>query len=545
MLSEVTRWALPLGEWSKIGAVFVIALFLFSLCQLISDQNVGPVPPKLPETIPLVSNSVQLATDTQGFWSRARRTMQSLNTEIVRFRIGGRRVYLVVGETKTNPLFRTTTGLTSHYFTVLFAKILFGPTAEDAARFDADVSGRAKDPIPGTEHIKPEDRVWSRWHHIFAEHLVRTTATRELFAGFLDRFMARTAELFPLNEPTEICIWEFLQCHLAECAGRALMGDVIFDLNPDYLDALADFDLAVMPVAFGPPRWLNPKPYWKRYRWHGMHRKFMKQALQDYNWDTVNNNGWDPVFGSPLSRSLVRWGLDAGFATETVAGMWGQQTSNQNSNSVPAAAWSLMSALTCPDPDLLPNLRREANAALITDSNGKPTLDLQKLLTSPWLQSVYTETLRMRVIFSVVREAERDTNVDGFAIPKGALIQAPIPLAHFNNAWAVEGHPPDEFWPQRHLTGDSMEGKEFSTTGRNGYWFPYGGGITMCPGRNFAKQEILATLALLLTRFEIEAVEWVMVDGTGAKSDREARDGEGFAVTRPDRDLKVRVLRKW
>ncbi|KAK4446147.1 cholesterol 7-alpha-monooxygenase 4 [Podospora aff. communis PSN243] len=543
MLSHATRWLLQFSEGYGAGIVLVVLLLLF-LRQLGNNQNAGPVPPKLPETIPFLSNSFQLATNTAGFWARARKAMRSLNTEILRFRLGRRLVYLVVGESKTNPLFRTNTGLTSHYFIVHFANILFGPRKEDLMRFDADVTGRGKEPLPGTEHV--HDRIWSGWHHIFSEHLVRTNATKDLATWFFDGFMTRTTEMFPLDTPTKLCVWSFLHRHLTECAGRALMGDVLFDEYPQCMDLLADFDLAVMPIVFGAPRWLTPKPHRVREQWLDMHRSFMKRALQGYNWAAINNNEWDPVLGAPLTRSLVRWALDKGFSPDTVAGMWGQQMSNQNSNSVPAAAWCVMSALTCPDPELLPNLRREARAAMITGSDGKPTLDLPKLLTSPWLQSVYAETLRMRVIFSIVRDVERDANVDGFTVPKGALIQAPIPLAHFNDkAWGIDGHPPDEFWPQRHLSGNTAETKEFSTAGRNGYWFPYGGGITMCPGRNFAKQQILATLSLFLTRFDIEVEGWIMADGSGKRSDREARNGDGFAVVRPDRDLKLKVRRKW
>jgi hypothetical protein len=44
----------------------------------------------------------------------------------------------------------------------------------------------------------------------------------------------------------------------------------------------------------------------------------------------------------------------------------------------------------------------------------------------------------------------------------------------------------------------------FSMDGVGGGWIPYGGGQRMCPGRHFAKQEIIGTLALLLTDFEIQ-----------------------------------------
>ena len=47
----------------------------------------------------------------------------------------------------------------------------------------------------------------------------------------------------------------------------------------------------------------------------------------------------------------------------------------------------------------------------------------------------------------------------------------------------------------------------FSLEGVAGGWIPYGGGQRMCPGRHFAKQEIIGTLALLLTHYEIELRE--------------------------------------
>lgn len=51
----------------------------------------------------------------------------------------------------------------------------------------------------------------------------------------------------------------------------------------------------------------------------------------------------------------------------------------------------------------------------------------------------------------------------------------------------------------------------FSMEGVAGGWIPYGGGQRMCPGRHFAKQEIIGTLAMLLTHYEIEL--WVPKEG--------------------------------
>ena len=50
----------------------------------------------------------------------------------------------------------------------------------------------------------------------------------------------------------------------------------------------------------------------------------------------------------------------------------------------------------------------------------------------------------------------------------------------------------------------SQTGPRFSMDGVAGGWIPYGGGQRMCPGRHFAKQEIIGTLAMLLTHYEIK-----------------------------------------
>ncbi|KAK1749434.1 cytochrome P450 [Echria macrotheca] len=554
MVFDAFEWVAFLGGWYNARtAILIGGLFLFSL-RFMFHGNKYNQPPKLAETIPFLSHTIEFATNPEAFLKRALKTMQSLNTDILRIRLGGRQVYLVMGETMTNPLFRPNSRMTARRFIEILTEVMFGPTKKDRARLAADITGRAREPVPGTEHI--EDRLWVKWHHLLSEYLSRPKYTNDLARWFFDRFTTRIAELFPLEKPTEMLIWEFLHQHQTECAARAFLGDGIFEAAPDYIDALAEAELAIIPIALGPPRWLNPKPHRARDRWLDINRRYISNALRGYNWAAAPTDGWDPVLGSPYIRELVRWGLNAGdLDIQTIAGMYGQHMSNQNSNSVPATAWTIMNALTCPDSDLLPNLRREAEAALLPDSHPSKSdpgslFDMPALLGSPWLQATYAETLRLRVTFSIVRDASRDTTIGGFPIKRGAMVQAPIPLAHFNEAaWGVPGHPADEFWPRRHLqssgmTADGKENLTFAISGqRAGYWFPYGGGPTMCPGRNFAKQEIIGTLAFFLTWFDLEVVGWVLPDGK-TPSDREARSGETFAVCRPDRDLKVRLTRK-
>lgn len=67
----------------------------------------------------------------------------------------------------------------------------------------------------------------------------------------------------------------------------------------------------------------------------------------------------------------------------------------------------------------------------------------------------------------------------------------------------------------------------------------------MCPGRHFAKQEIMLAIAVLVTKFDIEFVEWV--DFTGKPSERPAQDDSkfaGFIAMSPDREMKIRWKRR-
>lgn len=54
-------------------------------------------------------------------------------------------------------------------------------------------------------------------------------------------------------------------------------------------------------------------------------------------------------------------------------------------------------------------------------------------------------------------------------------------------------------------SSSNKQGKpQFSLSGLAGGFVPFGGGVRMCPGRFFAKNEILASLAMLVTNYDFE-----------------------------------------
>ena len=85
----------------------------------------------------------------------------------------------------------------------------------------------------------------------------------------------------------------------------------------------------------------------------------------------------------------------------------------------------------------------------------------------------------------------------------------------------------------------------FTLAGTAGKIFPFGGGKSICPGRVFAKQEVLAAVAMVLLNHDIQVVSFV--DGQGKSTGEfpklaSALNGSGVIAIHGD--LKVRIKRK-
>jgi hypothetical protein len=137
------------------------------------------------------------------------------------------------------------------------------------------------------------------------------------------------------------------------------------------------------------------------------------------------------------------------------------------------------------DPVLFQALRKEALSVYEDDPlTGERHVNTQKLINLPLMQSVYVEAMRVHVSFNVTRQASQPLMIGGYAIEKGALVQACSKIAHFEEAtWGVEGHPASEFWAWRHIksvetvdsaTGEVVHQDQFAMKGRPSSFFPYG-----------------------------------------------------------------------
>lgn len=197
------------------------------------------------------------------------------------------------------------------------------------------------------------------------------------------------------------------------------------------------------------------------------------------------------------------------------------------------------------DPALLQAVRDEVASVIKHDPDeDKPIVDYQKLVALPLLQSIFTETLRLRINFNIMRDVKQPITLDGHSIPQGVMLQAPMQVAHYNEkVWNVAGdHPADKFWAERHIKYTKQGAKRvYSLAGSPSSYFPFGGGANICPGRQLAKVEIFTTVALIVSRFDIELVGWTNPDGS--PSSRAAESDlrySGAGAMPPDRDMMIR-----
>jgi cytochrome P450 len=175
----------------------------------------------------------------------------------------------------------------------------------------------------------------------------------------------------------------------------------------------------------------------------------------------------------------------------------------------------------------------------------KLTLDLDGLVQQcPLFKATFYETLRLEspstsykaVVESFnITESAEDAALDGKTQPqtyrfeKGSYICIPYGVHSMDSRYWKD---PQQFNPRRFFVVDDEEKK---TKVDVGSMRVFGGGATMCKGRNFAEREVLIVVAAVLTGWDVEPV--------GGKWTDPGRVG-GSGAFLPKRDIRVRMRRR-
>ena len=332
----------------------------------------------------------------------------------------------------------------------------------------------------------------------------------------------------------------------------ALFGSRILEVYPELKVDFFEFDRVILSLFFGLPRFLNRKAYAVRDKALDGLRRWQEAVIEESKGEPpLEPDGeisWEPVWGSRFSRAKQRYYAAQGIAVPSRAAFDLGFLFALNSNAIPAAGWMLLHILDPKgDHTLLPRLMLELEPTKKSDGS----LDVSTLVGLPLLQAVLHEVLRLYVDILFTRENTQDLKLphdngkQSILLGKNSVIMAPTWLGHRDEKlWADP--PCSQFSADRWLHTDSETGKQvFSTNGTAGKFFPFGGGRTMCPGRNFAKQEILASVATVLTTFDITPLSYLDEHGRATEKFPTMRNGLlGSGTMATDEDMKVRLRRK-
>ena len=204
-------------------------------------------------------------------------------------------------------------------------------------------------------------------------------------------------------------------------------------------------------------------------------------------------------------------------------------------NTAPAVFWMLLLAYS--HPGLVHDLRKEISQMMTEQTRNGNTvrsLDITSLKTScPLLTSTFQEVLRYRSMGTSVRQVMQDTVLDDhWLLKKDCMIQMPSRVIHKDHA--IWGSDVDEFNPRRFMKDEPQKtpgGKRPNATA----FRAFGGGTTLCPGRHFATNEILAVVTMCIMRYDMRPIagEWSLPDTQNTNVTA--------VIMEPDTDIEVEL----
>ena len=401
---------------------------------------------------------------------------------------------------------------------------------------------------PGLNPIHPDEMA------INLEYLMKADRVTEMTTQFIRAFTDEIQDEF--DQPTEVNINEWLRITMFPAATEALMGRDIVDQIPDLWKMYYQFEQDILGMFFGLPSFMLKKQIANRDRLFAAIKKWQESSQEKCNGIVADpaEVSWEPIYGSRHNRARQILYNKPKFDNNTRAALDAGNMFGFSANTIPGAGWMLMRILDTKGSQnsLYDRILAEVFEARNTDGS----INVPALMNQPVIMSCLHEVLRMDVDTLVSRTVPEDMKIPlgrgsrSLLCKAGSVLMVPSWPSHNNpEIWQTDGRPPPNiFYPYRFLSHDSGTEKKtptFSTSPYPGSYFPFGGGKAMCPGRLFARQEILTTIAIMLTRYDFEVLHYV--DG----KDQKTLSFPGLKDTFPGSvmmvasgDVRVRVKRR-
>lgn len=236
--------------------------------------------------------------------------------------------------------------------------------------------------------------------------------------------------------------------------------------------------------------------------------------VMEYFWDALsverlmtrdNVSGWIGDF----QRAKTETGMENSMISRYMfVLLWASQ-----GNTGPSSFWLLLYLMK--DPEAMAAVKEEIDKVVKESGqeveSGGPLLDLtyEMLMKTPVLDSAVEETLRLTAAPLLSRAVLHDWNIT-MASGQTYLLRQGDQLAMFPYSALQtdpEIHPePLSFKYDRFLNPDGSKKTDFYKAGNKVkfYTMPWGAGVSMCPGRFFATNELKQYVFLMLTYFDVE-----------------------------------------
>ncbi|KAL9583838.1 MAG: hypothetical protein Q9203_004909 [Teloschistes exilis] len=457
----------------------------------------------------------------------------------IRISLGFEEVYLIAGVQNLKLVWKNSQWLTAKAGHIVGLYTILDTPKKSLPFYQADNSGIGKEPLPHSS-VPPEHRVWHLTHQPIVNCLSGSNLT--LFINKFQDCLSKRIDQYPCTTDwSELPdLFSFVYHEVIHVQLEVLCGTFFLEQNPEFVQDFARFNHSMTYLKMGLPSWMTPRSAAFRRvcldsikKWHEALKLHDPNRLVDTG--EINNSR----FGNDIMRSRRRIMakmdvMDVDTAASADLGMlWAL-----NANPATAAFWLLMEIVR--EPSLHPAVQHEIETAS-SRNDVAGSLSVSCLNDSALLQSMYAETLRLRVSVLIIQSAEfSDFNFNGWLLPKDKLILISSRIAHMDKSWMRNlsfEKPVDEFWAERFLTwkdkappkaafhsptkddgmpsqqaesrtgnieSDRWKEAQFSMTGLGGMWIPYGGGPGICPGRNLAKSIMLLTSAMFFRAYEFQ-----------------------------------------
>ncbi|MCJ1247514.1 hypothetical protein MMC30_004728 [Trapelia coarctata] len=495
-----------------------------------SKDGKTTIVPLKPYVIPVLGSTLSFFNTKIGHvWDSLMQECHQWNLKTVSLLLVGVRTHILFAPSSILSEFRAK-HLTRYKHARLLAVNVLGMSQEEAVKA-----------FPQTLDLKTDITL----ERVHSEFLLTAIPVTTLTNKFMECLLESTTADKSLETGSEIELYAWVKEKLFDASTTALFGSELLRMHPDLHNDFWIWEQNLLTLLFGTPKIFARQAYAAR---ESLLSKLGVWLDEGYNHTAgLDDPEWEPYFGAKVMRKRHEYYNQQKLSIRSQAGKEMIFLAGVLSNSVPTIGWLLVHILSPTSaPDLLPRITDEVKTALRSDGS----IDVPTLIRLPLLNSALNEVLRLYIDLLVVRQVDADSILDKIPIRRGDQIMASSWMTHRNSD---NFERPNDFDPERFLQRDAKTGElSYSISGLGGKYFPFGGGHHMCPGRNFARQEIVGTVAVILLHFDISFISFVERKGNLVEQKGSGLEGfprmvdalPGNQVMGLKGDMAVRINRK-